>query len=83
MSSPSFPHADLLSWVCSLTSVLSVYFTPRRQLLGPIFGIIGIVPWTMLAVVSRQWGLMPVNIIITVLHLRTVLLWKHDPSGRK
>jgi hypothetical protein len=60
--------------MCSLTSILSVYFTPRRGLLGPIFGIIGIVPWTMLAVGSRQWGLMPATIIITILHCRTVLL---------
>jgi nicotinamide riboside transporter PnuC len=76
MSVNKLASPDLWSWLCSLTSILSVYFTPKKRLLGPIFGMIGFVPWTALSMVTGQWGLMPVTVIITVLQIRTFLLWR-------
>ena len=76
MSLPPLAVTDLLSWLCSLSSILSVYFSARRLLLGPLLGILGFVPWTALAIATGQWGLLPATIVVTVLQARIFLLWR-------
>ena len=68
----------MISWVCFFTSSLSVWFNGSRKLLGPLFGVIGLIPWTILAVSSEQWGLVPLNLIITALQMRAFMLWRRE-----
>ena len=82
MPSREIASADLLAWLCSFTSILSVYFSAKKLLLGPFFGVLGFIPWTALAFVSGHWGLMPMNTVITVLQIRTYLLWSRDQGQR-
>lgn len=68
----------MISWVCFLSSGLSVWFGGSHKLLGPIFGIVGFIPWTILAVTTEQYGLIPLNVLITVLQVRAFILWRRE-----
>lgn len=68
----------MISWICFATSLLSVWFGGSRKLIGPIFGVVGFVPWTIMAVQTEQYGLIPLNVIIAILQARAFLLWRRE-----
>lgn len=71
----------MISWVCALSSALSVYFCGNRVLLGPVLGMLGFVPWTYLAYSTEQFGLIPLNCLLTFLHARAFWRWKKAGSA--
>jgi hypothetical protein len=41
-------------------------------------GVLGFIPWTYLAIATDQYGLIPLNCLLTFLHARAFWRWKKD-----
>ena len=68
----------MLSWICAGGTLVSIYYGGNHKLIGPVFGIAGVLPWTLMAIQTRQWGMIPLNIIIAFLQARALHLWRRD-----
>lgn len=70
----------MISWLCFSTTLASTWFGGSKKLLGPIFGMVGFIPWTIMAVDTEQWGLLALNCVIFALQARAFILWRRDGS---
>lgn len=58
-------------------SLLSIWLTGRKSLWGPILGAVGFLPWSFLAYSSHLYGMIAFNAVLTGLHIRNIILWRH------
>lgn len=47
----------------------------NKSLGGPVFGIAAQVPWWVIMYQQSLWGLLPVNIMMLVIHVRNLSKW--------
>lgn len=68
----------MISWICFITTVISIYFAGDRKCIGPLFACLGFIPWTWMAVSTEQWGLLALNCVILALQARALWKWRKD-----
>jgi hypothetical protein len=54
------------------------YLYGNKTLWGPAVGIAAQVPWWLIMYQSSLWGLLPVNTMMLVIHVRNLWKWKRE-----
>lgn len=62
----------------SALSIASTYFYGNKTVAGPTLGIAAQLPWWLLMYEGSLWGLLPVNAVMLVLHLRNLWKWSRQ-----
>jgi hypothetical protein len=75
-------EADPVDTVVQLTAsaltILGMYLYGNKSALGPLIGIAAQVPWWLIMFTGSLWGLLPVNSMMLVIHIRNLIKWRRD-----
>ena len=59
----------------SALTIAGTYFYGNKTMAGPMLGIAAQVPWWLIMYEDSLWGLLPVNTMMLVLHVRNLWKW--------
>jgi hypothetical protein len=62
----------------SITTIASSWAYGSKRSIGPYLGILSQAPWWTLMVYEGLWGLLPVNGMMLVIHIRNYVSWKRE-----
>jgi hypothetical protein len=62
-------------------TLLGMWCSGRKSLWGPMLGLAGCVPWSIIGITSGTYSLLPFNLIIAALYVRTIILWRRDAKS--
>lgn len=62
----------------SLLTIAGTYYYGNKSPLGPWIGIAAQVPWWLIMVTGSLWGLLPVNVMMLVMHVRNLIKWRKE-----
>jgi len=65
----------LLSFLAPGITLISTWLYGDKNILGPLIGLISIVPWILLGAVSGAYGLIVVQVFFGVIHVRNIRAW--------
>jgi hypothetical protein len=61
---------DIFPWVLSATSIWCTFEQGNKGKLGWAMGFVNTMLWIVYTLVTHQWGLIPLNIVLAVIHVR-------------
>ena len=64
-----------------MLSIAGTFFYGNKSKLGPVLGIVAQVPWWIIMFQGALWGLLPVNFMMLVLHVRNLWKWNKETNG--
>ncbi len=67
---------DLFQAWAYIGSFMSAYLAGKKNIWCPVISISDVVPWTVIALAAHAPGMVVENIILTVLAVRTFILWR-------
>lgn len=62
----------------SALTIAGMYFYGNKSKLGPALGMVAQVPWWIIMIDGALWGLLPVNGLMLVLHIRNLWKWSKE-----
>lgn len=65
----------------SALTIAGTFYYGNKSKLGPWLGIAAQVPWWLIMTEGGLWGLLPVNLMMLVLHVRNLIKWNKDTCG--
>lgn len=65
-----------LQLAASAMTIVSAWRMGDKRISGPALGILSQVPWWSMMFYSGLWGLLPVNVAMSVIHIRNYLKWR-------
>jgi hypothetical protein len=65
------------------TGLPTIYCTSKKSNLAPLFGLLGQPAWLYCAVYTRQWGMLTLTSVYTVLWVLTAYRWWSKPDSRE
>lgn len=71
----------LTQLAASSLTIAGTYYYGNKSKLGPWIGIVSQVPWWLIMFTGSLWGLMPVNVMMFVLHVRNLMKWNKEDNG--
>lgn len=69
---------NILSYILSAFSLLSLWLMGNKSKAGAIVGIVGQVLWVVYAIWLKQPGLLVGVIAYTIVHIRNLIKWNND-----
>lgn len=72
-----------LPWLLSAITLWMTYLQGEKNTLSWVVGLVGQLGWFILTFVTGLYGLLPLNIGLTVLYYRNYVKWKRDTGGVK
>lgn len=76
MKRGAYNMITLLGWIACAFTCIALYFLGKKDTLGWYYNIIGSALWLTYALMSGQWSLAVVNIIIAILNMKGVIAWR-------
>lgn len=67
-----------MTWILSVISLLTVYLIGEKNINGWIVGLFGQVLWISWEIYTKNWGLMPMTIVMTYLYIKSLNTWGYD-----
>jgi nicotinamide riboside transporter PnuC len=64
--------------LASLFTIAQFWYYGNISKWGPIAGLIAAAAWWVLTFYSGLWGLVPLNAVATVLHIRNLYKWRKE-----
>lgn len=64
-----------LPWLLSLNTIWMTLRLGEGQKSGWVFGLLGQLGWFAFSIGTHTWGLLPLNLVLTVLYWRNHRLW--------
>ena len=74
-STHGIPYDLFQAWAY-IGSFVSAYLAGKKNIWCPVISISDVVPWTVIALAAHAPGMVVENIILTVLAVRTFILWR-------
>ena len=72
----------LLELAASLAAITTVWIYGNRSRNAPIVGILGLVLWWWLTISQSMWGLIPLNVVMLIIHIRNYIRMKREDDIR-
>ena len=72
----------LLELAASLAAITTVWIYGNRSRNAPIIGILGLVLWWWLTISQEMWGLVPLNVVMLVVHIRNYIRMRREDNIR-
>jgi hypothetical protein len=65
----------------SATTICSSWAYGNKKTAGPFIGLCSQIPWWTLMIYQGLWGLLPVNAVLTAIHIRNLIKWRKEAHG--
>lgn len=59
-------------------SLASMWFYGRKNILGPLFGVLDFPPWALIAWYTHTYYVLAFDVAVTLLAVRALWLWRQD-----
>ena len=66
----------------SFAAILTVWVYGNRSRKAPLIGIVGQMMWWWLTISQSMWGLIPLNVVMLIVHIRNYLRMKREDDIR-
>lgn len=70
-----------LQWLLSAATIVFTVLAGKRHWTTWWVAIFVQVLWSFYIVATKQWGLMPMNVVLWVLYIRNLILWRRYDRG--
>jgi len=66
----------------SFAAILTVWVYGNRSRKAPLIGIVGQMMWWWLTISQSMWGLIPLNVVMLIVHIRNYIRMKREDDIR-
>ena len=66
----------------SFAAILTVWVYGNRSRKAPLIGMVGQMMWWWLTISQEMWGLIPLNVVMLIVHIRNYLRMKREDDIR-
>lgn len=64
---------EISAWILGVTSITVTYLQGNGGKMGWGFGFINTLLWVAYTIATKQWGLIPLNVVMAIIHVRNYL----------
>ena len=64
-----------MDWVCSILTIIAFWLVGNKNKWGQVMFIFNQIAWWPLIYSTEQWGLIPLNIFMTIVSIRNSIKW--------
>jgi hypothetical protein len=68
----------IIQYFASATTIASSWAYGNKVPAGPLLGLLSQLPWWSLMIYEGLWGLLPVNVLMTAMHIRNFIKWRKE-----
>ena len=62
----------------SFAAILTVWVYGNRSRKAPLIGMVGQMMWWWLTISQSMWGLIPLNVVMFIIHIRNYIRMKRE-----
>jgi len=77
-----FNDKFFIELAASFAAILTVWIYGNRSRKAPIVGMLGQILWWWLTISQSMWGLIPLNVIMFIIHIRNYIRMKREDDIR-
>ena len=66
----------------SFAAILTVWVYGNRSRKAPLIGMVGQMMWWWLTISQSMWGLIPLNVVMLIVHIRNYIKMKREDDIR-
>jgi len=66
----------------SFAAILTVWVYGNRSRKAPLIGMVGQMMWWWLTISQSMWGLIPLNVVMVIVHIRNYIKMKREDDIR-
>jgi len=66
----------------SFAAILTVWVYGNRSRKAPLIGMVGQMLWWWLTISQSMWGLVPLNVVMFIIHIRNYIRMKREDDIR-
>jgi len=66
----------------SFAAILTVWVYGNRSRKAPLIGMVGQMLWWWLTISQSMWGLIPLNVVMLIIHVRNYIKMKREDDKR-
>ena len=77
-----FNDKFFIELAASFAAIITVWIYGNRSRKAPIVGMVGQMLWWWLTISQSMWGLIPLNVIMFIIHIRNYRRMKREDNIR-
>ena len=75
-----FNDKFFIELAASFAAILTVWIYGNRSRKAPVVGMLGQILWWWLTISQSMWGLIPLNVIMFIIHIRNYIRMKREDA---
>ena len=77
-----FNDKFFIELAASFAAILTIWIYGNRSRKAPVVGMLGQILWWWLTISQSMWGLIPLNVIMFITHIRNYIRMKREDDIR-
>ena len=77
-----FNDKFFIELAASCAAIITVWIYGNRSRNAPIVGMFGQILWWWLTISQNMWGLIPLNVVMFIIHIRNYIRMKREDNLR-
>jgi len=77
-----FNDKFFIELAASFAAILTIWIYGNRSRKAPVVGMLGQILWWWLTISQSMWGLIPLNVIMFIIHIRNYIRMKREDDIR-
>ena len=77
-----FNDKFIIELAASFAAILTVWIYGNRSRKAPVVGMLSQILWWWLTISQSMWGLIPLNVIMFIIHIRNYIRMKREDDIR-
>ena len=73
-----FNDKFFIELAASFAAIITVWIYGNRSRKAPVVGMLGQILWWWLTISQSMWGLIPLNVIMFIIHIRNYIRMKRE-----
>ena len=73
-----FNDKFFIELAASFAAIITVWIYGNRSRKAPIVGMVGQMLWWWLTISQSMWGLIPLNVVMFIIHIRNYIRMKRE-----
>ena len=75
-----FNDKFFIELAASFAAIITVWIYGNRSRKAPVVGMLGQILWWWLTISQSMWGLIPLNVIMFIIHIRNYIRMKREDA---
>ena len=77
-----FNDKFFIELAASFAAIITVWIYGNRSRKAPVVGMLGQILWWWLTISQSMWGLIPLNVVMLIIHVRNYIKMKREDDLR-